>query len=634
MVGARLGAVMTAIDWILGKHLANSEEKDQKVGPLAGVSMVGLDALGSSAYGPEALLTVLLPLGAIGLSAVLPLSLGIVVLLLIVALAYRQIVKAYPNGGGAYTVARENLGHKAGVVAAAALILDYGLAVAVGISAGVGAIISAAPSLQPHTLSLALTILVIIALLNLRGVRESSHALMIPTYGFVFSLGAVLVGGITKTILAGGNPTPVETVPTVAMTASQGAISVWLLVRAFSSGGSALTGIEAVSNATTAFHEPRVKNANRTLALIVFILASFLIGIATLSHIYGIGATVPGRAGYESVISQLTRAVYGSGIFYYMTMACGTAVLALSANTGFADFPRVCKIVAADGYLPKSLGARGRRLVFSNGIIVLSLFAGLLLVVFGGVTDRLIPLFAIGALLSFTLSQVGMAVRLARLGQKKSALFGMNLVGSLLTGATALAALITRFGEGAWLTAVFMPSLFFLMIAIKGHHLEVKLELTPTKPLDLANPERIIAIVPVKNWNMMVRKALRFSMQIGELVIAIHAQGNSEVDEKLQESWSRFVEAPSRSQGFEPPKLQMIPCPHRRLLRNILSFVDRLNEQYPGYRIAIVVPHLIEKKWYHGLLHAHRAALLRLALLFRRHPNVVVVTVPWFVGES
>ncbi|MGE0525924.1 MAG: APC family permease [Bdellovibrionales bacterium] len=625
---------MTAVDWILGRHLANTEEREQKVGPFAGVSMVGLDALGSSAYGPEALLTVLLPLGALGISAVLPITAGIVVLLLAVAASYKQIVKAYPNGGGAYAVAKENLGPRAAVVAASALILDYTLAVAVGISAGVGAIISALPALQPYTLSLSLFILLAIGLLNLRGVKESSHTLMIPTYGFVLSLGVVLVGGALKAFLAGGNPQPVEPVPTEARSVTQGVLTWWLVARAFSSGSSALTGVEAVSNATTAFREPRVRNSNRTLALIVFILGSFLVGIASLSHLYGIGATEPGQSGYESVISQLTRAVYGRGTFYYITMAFGTAILCLSANTGFADFPRVCKIVAEDGYLPQSLGSRGRRLVFSNGIIVLSVLAGVLLFVFGGITDRLIPLFAIGAFLSFTLSQAGMAVHWARQGQAGSLSFILNVVGAVLTGLTALAALVTRFEEGAWLTALFLPSLYLLMVGIKRHHLKVKLELTCTEPLDLTRPEPVIAVVPIKNWNLMVRKALRFSMQLSPHVIAVHAQGDCDKDLALKDAWSRFVEQPLAEQGFQTPKLHMLPCPYRNLLKNILNFIDRLNDQYPGHRIAIVVPHMIEERWYQNLLHAQRATVLKAALLFRRHPNVVVVTVPWFVGET
>ena len=393
-------------DILFGRPLASHEEGEQRVGPVAGIPMLGLDALSSAAYGPEAAMTLLIPLGAAGLGYVGPISGVIIVLLLIVFLSYRQTITAYPTGGGSYTVARQNLGLFPGLLAAAALLLDYVLVVAVGISAGVGALVSAVPSLQPHTLALCLAILALIAIVNLRGVRESGAAFVVPTYLFVVCLFAVIAIGVIKAWLAHGHPVPVVAPPPVAgATAAAGA---WIVLRAFASGCTAMTGVEAVSNGVTAFREPAVGNAKRTLSAIIGILVVLLAGIAYLARVYHVGATEPGVAGYQSVLSQLVAAVVGTGLFYYLCIGSILMVLALSANTGFADFPRLCRLIAQDGFLPRVFASSGRRLVYSLGIYVLTGLSAFLLVIFGGITDRLIPLFAVGAFLAFTLSQAGM----------------------------------------------------------------------------------------------------------------------------------------------------------------------------------------------------------------------------------
>lgn len=393
-------------DRLFGRRLATHEEQAQRVGPLAGIPMLGLDALSSSAYGPEAALTLLLPLGAFGVTYIVPITGAIIALLAIVAVSYRQIIAAYPTSGGSYTVAKENLSTSIGLLAAAALILDYVLNVAVGISAGVGALVSAVPMLQPYTLPVCLAILALIAMVNLRGVRESGIAFLLPTYLFVSCLLLVLAIGIAKVLISGGHPVPVDSPP--HLPAGVTTLSWWVILRAFASGCTAMTGVEAVSNGVSAFHDPQVPNARRTLTAIIAMLVALLAGIAYLSRAYGIGATAPGQPGYESVLSQLVSVVVGRGVFYYVTIGAVLTVLTLSANTSFAGFPRLCRIVALDNFLPHAFAARGRRLVFSLGIYVLTVSAALLLIVFGGVTDRLIPLFAVGAFLAFTLSQAGM----------------------------------------------------------------------------------------------------------------------------------------------------------------------------------------------------------------------------------
>src|ERR1017187_3561627 len=389
---------MGLIDVLFGRPLASSEDAGERITPTQGIPTFGLDALSSAAYGPEAALTILLPLGLIGVHYIVPLMFAIIALLTIVFFSYRQTIAAYPNGGGSYTVARENLGSGAGLLAGAALMIDYLLNVAVGISAGIGALVSAVPSLQPHTLAMCLTVLVILTIVNLRGVKEAGTAFVAPTYLFVGTLAVVIVIGLYKVVASGGHPLAVVAAPKPASAALQ-AVGLWILLKAFASGCTALTGVEAVSNGVQAFRKPVVPAARATLTAIIAILIVLLGGIALLLRYYGIMATDPGAAGYQSVLSMLTAAVAGKGIFYDVTMFSVLLVLCLSANTSFADFPRLCRMVARDDYLPHSLTTRGRRLVFSQGIWALAILAALLLILFGGVKDRLIPLFAAGAVI-------------------------------------------------------------------------------------------------------------------------------------------------------------------------------------------------------------------------------------------
>src|ERR1700694_5013138 len=409
---------MGFIDVLFGRPLASSEDEGQRITPLQGISTFGLDALSSAAYGPEAALTILLPLGLLGVRHIVPLTAAIIALLIIVYFSYRQTVAAYPMGGGSYTVAKENLGNRAGLLAGAALMIDYLLNVAVGISAGIGALVSAVPSLQPHTLAMCLTVLVILTMINLRGVKEAGSAFEAPTYFFVGTLAVVILIGLYKIVASGGHPVAVVALGQAVgrAPAALQAGGTWILLKAFASGCTALTGVESVSNGVQAFRKPVVPAARATLTAIIAILIVLLGGIAVLVRYYGIMATDPGQPGYQSVLSMLTAAVAGKGIFYDVTMFSVLLVLCLSANTSFADFPRLCRMVARDNYLPHSLTTRGRRLVFSQGIWALAILAALLLILFRGVTDRLIPLFAVGAFLAFTLSQAGMVAHWERTG--------------------------------------------------------------------------------------------------------------------------------------------------------------------------------------------------------------------------
>src|SRR6202795_4891826 len=361
---------MNISDLILGKPLQTSDERAEQIGPAAGIPIFGLDALSSAAYGPEAALSLLIPLGILGVQYIVPISAAIITLLIIVYFSYLQTIAAYPSGGGSYTVARENLGAGPGLLAAAALLTDYILTAAVGISAGIGALVSAIPSLQPHTVSLCVGILVLITIINLRGVREAGVVFMVPTYLFVGTLVIMIVVGVVRAVASGGDPLPVAALPLPPPVTA--AVSYWLLLKVFASGCTALTGVEAVSNGVKAFREPAVKNAQRTLTVIIFLLAVMLGGISYLVKIYGIAATDPGRPGYQSLLSMLVAAVFGKGVFYYLTIGSILFVLSLSANTAFADFPRLCRAIWQNNYLPHAFGYRGRRLVYTYGIVVLA----------------------------------------------------------------------------------------------------------------------------------------------------------------------------------------------------------------------------------------------------------------------
>ncbi len=406
----------TITDWVLGRKLANREVEGERLGVFAGVPAMGLDGLGSAAYGPEAALAVLVVAGTAGNAAVVPITGVVLVLLAILYFSYRQTIAAYPNNGGSYIVARENLGAGAGVLAASSLMVDYMLNVAVGISAGVGALTSALPSLQPWTLPLCLAILVLLTVVNLRGTKESGLAFGLPTYVFVASLVVALGLGIWR---ASQGEAPVVD-PAAPAQAAAGTVGLWLLMRAFASGCTPMTGVEAVSNGVSAFQEPRVATAHRTLTAIVVTLGVLLAGIAVLARHWNIGAMDQTKDGYRSVLAQVVSAAVGQGPLFWVAIASTVAVLSLSANTSFVGFPRLCRMVAEDGYLPRAFAIPGRRLVYSAGVLFLTGGSGALLTAFGGITDRLIPLFAVGAFASFTLSQAGMARHWRRQARRAS----------------------------------------------------------------------------------------------------------------------------------------------------------------------------------------------------------------------
>ena len=617
---------MGLINILFGRPLASSEDEGQRISPAQGIPTFGLDALSSAAYGPEAALTILLPLGLMGVRYIVPLTFAVIGLLVIVYFSYRQTIAAYPNGGGSYTVAKENLGGRAGLLAGAALMIDYLLNVAVGISAGIGALVSAVPSLQPHTLAMCLAVLVILTVVNLRGVKEAGTAFVAPTYLFVGTLAVVIVVGLYKVVASGGHPVavallaPAETgqAPSLRLVGS------WILLKAFASGCTALTGVEAVSNGVQAFRKPVVPAARATLTAIIAILIVLLGGIALLVRYYGIVATDPGQPGYQSVLSMLTAAVAGKGIFYNLTMFSVLLVLCLSANTSFADFPRLCRMVARDDYLPHSLTTRGRRLVFSQGIWGLAILAGLLLILFGGITDRLIPLFAVGAFMAFTLSQAGMVGHWRRTKGFSPAMV-VNGIGALATGITTMVILVAKFAEGAWVVVLLLPTLLVFMGRIHRHYERANEEMALQDGItfsadSLAPP---IVLVPVDRWNAATEKALQFAMTLSPDVEAVHVTCDADEDKP------EWVEKPPA--GTRTPKLVTLPSPFRLVVHPIVDYVLKVEKENPNRTVAVVIASMVERHWYHYFLHNQRADILTALLLMGGDERINIINVPWYL---
>lgn len=628
------------LDRLLGPPLATYEEDEHRVDVASGIPMLGLDALSSAAYGPEAALTILLPLGVAGLTYIGPIIGVILVLLTLLYLSYRQTIAAYPTGGGSYTVAKENLGLNFGLLAAASLLLDYILNVAVGISAGVENLVSAVPELQHAVLPLCLVVLALITVVNLRGVRESGRSFAIPTYLFAGSLLAVIALGLWRSVSTGGSPAPV--VPPPTLPPAVGVVSLWLVAKAFASGCTAMTGVEAVSNGVGAFDEPRVKNAQRTLTVIVVLLALLLAGIAYLAIAFHIGAPNPDLGG-PSVISQLVAAVLGRNWFYYLCMASVMVVLALSANTSFAGFPRLCHLLAHDGFLPRIFGNRGRRLVYSGGILVLAVLSALLLIAFGGITDRLIPLFAVGAFGAFTLSQAGMVVHWRRQGERRRvAALGINAVGAVATGIALAVVLVAKFVAGAWITILLIPTLLAVFVRTRRHYDQVEQQTTCPHPLDTSHLEPPIVIVPVNSWTRQTERALRFAMSISQDVMGLFIAtgedgddaGDVETSEALAHTWAQEVEAPCQLSGVPSPRLRIVASPYRQLFRPLIDLVDELKRDNPLRTVAVVIPEMVELHWYDYLLHNQRAAVLKTALLFSGRRHVAVINIPWYLKEA
>jgi hypothetical protein len=486
--------------------------------------------------------------------------------------------------------------------------------------------------LLPHTVSICVGILIVITVLNLRGVRDAGLAFAVPTYLFVGTLLITIAVGIFRVVLSGGHPTPV--VPPAPPLPETAVVSYWLLLKVFASGCTALTGVEAVSNGVKAFREPAVKNAQRALTVIIFLLAVLLAGISYLVKAYGIVATDPGLPGYQSILSMLSAAVFGRGFFYYLTIASILVVLSLSANTAFADFPRLCRAIAQNNYLPRVFGYRGRRLVYTYGIVVLAVLCGGLLVLFGGVTDRLIPLYAVGAFLAFTLSQSGMVRHWWKnRGPHWRRKVFVNGLGGSVTGITVVVVLFAKFLQGAWITLLFIPFTIVIFVLVRRHYHSVRVLTACKDPVDVAGlSQPPIAVIVIDRWSTITRQGIEFAARLSPEVIALHVS-LAEYNEVLREEWERYVEQPFRAAGKEPPQLHALPSPYRFVIVPIVQFILDLSKKHPTRNIIVVIPELVEDKWYEYFLHNQRAHLLEWVLLARGNKRIFAVSAPWYIGE-
>jgi amino acid transporter len=602
---------------VVGAPLATFEAEEQKISKVKALAVFSSDVLSSSAYATDEILLVLIAAGTGALTHSIEIAIALGVLLTIVTFSYRQTIRAYPNGGGAYIVARENLGDAPGLTAAAALSVDYVLTVAVSIAAGVFAITSAFPELHEQAVPLSIGIVAVITLANIRGIRESSTIFAVPTYAFIVAFSALLIGGFVRLLM---NPDLTAPVAESAVEPGVGAVTPFLLLRAFASGSAALTGTEAISNGIPAFKKPEARNAATTLVIMAVVLGTFFIGLTILAHELDVR-----HADRISVPAQVAKTVFGDGIVFYLIQAATALILLLAANTSYADFPRLASILAKDKFLPHQFTFRGDRLSFSHGIVVLGLAASLLLVVFGADVDRLIPLYAFGVFVSFTLSQGGMVIHWLRLkesGWQQSIV--INAVGATATGIVAVIIGATKFASGAWISMLIMLILGVFFAVIYRHYrgvavqLDVAAEPIPAPPSTDTRGRARPVIVPVDELNQAVLRTLDYARTISDNVTAVHVTDDIEEGEKLRARWDQMVaDAP----------IVIVESPYRSFLAPMLAYIDAVDRIDPGAYITVVLPEFVPAHFWEGLLHNQSAARLKRALL--RRPNTIVIDVPY-----
>jgi len=603
---------------LIGRPLATAQMKHERLTKVKALAVFSSDALSSVAYATEEIMLMLIVAGSAAVGLAWPIALGIAALIAIVAFSYYQTVHAYPGGGGSYIVAHDNLGQLPGLVAAAALLTDYVLTVSVSITSGVAAITSAFPALYPHRILLALFFVALIMTLNLRGVRESGTIFAIPTYLFLAIMLSMLAVGFARWIAAGMPPAQP---PRIDYPAVQG-LSLFLILRAFSSGCAALTGIEAISNGIPAFKPPESDNAGKTLIAMATLLATMFLGITFLTHRFGI---VPNEMTHETLVSQLGRYVLGEGSPLYFALQVATMlILVLAANTSFADFPRLSSILARDRYMPHQFANLGDRLVFSNGIITLALASSALIVLFGGQTTRLIPLYAIGVFLSFTLSQAGMVVRWWRLRthhwQLKAAINGL---GALATGIVLLVIAATKFALGAWIVLLWIPIFIYFFLAVHRHYHRVAQQLSLENRGSLPPIRRHRVIVPIADVHRGVIAALNYARSISDDVTAVYVEVDPAETPKVHRKWADWGEG---------VRLVTLKSEYRSIIGPLIEYVDKVDE--PNRRdqvVTIVLPQFVPARPWHNLLHNQTAILIHLAFVFRR--DVMVTDVPFHLEE-
>jgi amino acid transporter len=608
--------------FIVGEPIPSHLAHHERLSRVTGLAVLSSDALSSVAYATEEILRVLVLAGAAALTFASPIAVIIATILAIVAFSYRQTIHAYPGGGGAYIVAKENLGELPALIAAAALLIDYVLTVAVSIAAGVAAVTSAFPQWHVNRVEMGLGFVLLLMMGNLRGIRESGRIFAIPTYVFIVSVLALVVVGSWRVLTGGAIPLPAAGLAdahgAMAGTGTGQALTLFLLLTAFSNGCTAMTGVEAVSNGVPAFRPPESKNAASTLAVMAALAVSMFIGITLLAQAYHV---TPSDT--ETVVSQLARGVFGGrGAAYYLVQAATMLILVLAANTAYADFPRLSSIIARDGFLPRQFMTQGDRLAFSNGITALSGFAALLLIVFAGDTHALMPLYMIGVFVSFTLSQTGMVVRWRALrtpGWRTSAT--INGVGAIVTGIVLLVVAYTKVQEGAWIILVLIPIQVALFRITRTHYDSVRAQLALTSWTPSVKHHNTV-LVPISGIHRAVLQAIDYARTLSPDVRAVYIDVDPAGTDKLQHDWQRWA-------GDVP--LVVLSSPYRSLLEPLLEYIEQIAKEQPQAYVTVVLPEFVPAKWWHHIFHNQRALLIKGALLFK--PNTVVTSVPFHLVQ-
>lgn len=606
--------------FLLGSPLRSAELHEQRLTKRAALTVFASDALSSTAYATEEILLVLMLAGTALMHSVIPVAGAIAILLIIVAVSYGQLIHAYPSGGGGYSVAKENLGIAPGLMAAAALMIDYVLTAAVSVAAGIAAVTSAFPALFPHRNALCGVALIGMMVANLRGVRESARAFAVPVYTFVLCAYAMVVVGLWRHFVQGLEPIPAQVEPQIISYSA-----AFLLMRAFSAGCSALTGVEAVSNGVQAFRKPVVRNSQITLYAMAAILGSMFIGVSYLAHLFGV---VPRLDGSETVVSQIARAAFGKnlagfGVMYYLMQFSTMAILVLAANTCFAGFPRLASILAQDRFVPRQFANLGDRLVFSNGILVLGVLALALIWGFGGSVHALIPLYAIGVFLAFTLSQSGLVVHWMRTKEPgRGWRLALNLLGAITTGAVLVVITIVKFSEGAFIIVFAVPAIMWLFWKTRRHYFLV------TKQLSLSDFERprmtrhtVVVPVPLSP-NRVILTAVEYATSISKDVIAVTVNTDAKDRREILDNWKKFV---------EDVPLVVLDSPYRSVTRPLLRFIEEVEDLRRDDKVTVLLPEFVPARWWHNLLHNQTSLALKTALLF--HPGIVVTSVPHHLLE-
>ena len=609
--------------WLFGRPLPTADARHQTIGKTVGLAVFASDALSSTAYATQEILIVLAAAGVAAFAYAFPIAVAITILLAIVTTSYRQTIHAYPDGGGAYVVSRDNLGPLAAQVAGAALLADYILTVSVSVSSGAAQLASAFPALYDNRVALAVVLVFFVMLVNLRGVKEAGVVFAVPTYCFlavmVVMLGAAFIRLATGRLGVVQDPPHLEVGGTAAL-------GLFLILHAFSNGTTALTGVEAISNGITAFKEPRSRNAAITLTWMSLILATLFLGITFLAGRIG---AIPSEE--ETVISQLARTAFGTrGIPYLAVMASTTLILVMAANTAFSGFPRLSALQAGDGFLPRQLTYRGSRLVFSRGIVVLAIASALLIVAFQASVTRLIPLYAIGVFLSFTLSQAGMTLRWRRMGLGPRPPSGwrwkmaLNGLGALLTALVTMVFAVTKFREGAWVVLLVLPAFVMVFLAIRSHYRETADQLSLRHYGAPPESGRHRVILPISNVHRGTLEALRYARSLSHDVTAVHVSLDPADAEKIRAKWDLWGDG---------VRLVVLDSPYRLLLEPLLDYITSVaDERQPNETLTIVVPQFVPRRSWHNVLHAQTALFLRMALLFRR--GIVVTSVPYQLAET